>query len=248
LKGPLLEDVAADEMDGGIPLPHWLKLIKLGEAFHRDFIEADFSIETQGGLQLIAIESGAGELVEAVPKSIEVGGQEGDTGGHGMAAVTNQQIATLTQSGGQVEARDAAARSSPFGSITADDDAGAVKLLEDTGGHDAYHADVPGHLTFDDNEIGFGFKFGSDGGDGLVSHAALDGLSLTVAGIQILSDGAGGGMVGSEEEIERIFSSFQTAGGVEAGSELKADFVSAEHGRGLGDAFQREQSRAVGGV
>ena len=107
LRRALLGQVAGEELDGGIPLARRSQLVQGGEAFQGGVVKADLGIEAEGRLQVVGLERAAGELVEAGAEGGQVGGCQAQASGHGVAALAEQQVAALTQRGGQVEPGDA---------------------------------------------------------------------------------------------------------------------------------------------
>jgi len=132
--------------------------------------------------------------------------------------------------------------------IAPEDEGRAVELLEDARGDNADDADVPGHLAFDNDEVGLRVEPGAQGADDFVGDGAFDLLALAVVGVELLGDGQRLREVGGQEEAEGVFGGFEAARGVESGRELEADFVSAKRVRGLSDSFQGDQAGAAGGV
>lgn len=229
-------------MAGGFELAEFMN------QFESEVTERDDGIESEGGHESIGGEDLMGDMVEALAEGGDVLGSDGEAGGHGMAAVANEQVTALVQGGGEVEALDTAAGSAPFVAVAAEDDAGAVEGLEEAGGDDADHAHVPEQLAFDDDIIECGVEMGADGADGFVGDSVFDALAFAVLGIEGASQFEGGGGVGGEEQVEGLGGAFEAAGGVEAGGELEGDFVRADGAGDLGDVAQGDEAGASAGV
>ena len=130
LERALVDQIAGAELDSGVTLAHRLQASKMGESFEADFIEADFSIETQGRLEFVRLKSLARDVVEVGTEGIEFIGSKADAGGHGVAAMADKQMVALAQGGREVKTGDTAPGTAPFNAVTADNDCGAIKLLE----------------------------------------------------------------------------------------------------------------------
>ena len=204
-------DIAHEQMDAGVALPHRFHSRQLLQRAQRDFRQAHLCIQAQGRLQLRSADRALGQVVEALAESSQILRAHGKSGRHGMAAVADQQIVTFPQRGGQIESFNAAARSAPFVSFAAQDDGGTIKLPQHARGDNADHSDVPEKLAFHDDKVGFRIEFGPHGAQHLVRNASLDGLPLAVAGIQFLSHRFGLGQIGGEEQLQRNDGVFHAA-------------------------------------
>jgi hypothetical protein len=200
----------------------------MAESGETDFIEADFGIEAQVGLEFVRLKALARDIVEVGTEGVEFIGSEANARSHCVAAVADEQMVALAQSGCEVETCDATPGAAPFDTITANDDGGAIELLEHAGSDDADDADVPGLLAFDDDEVGFGIKPGANGSNSLFSDEAFELLALAVAGVEALSERQSFSEVAGKEKVQRFFGGFEAASGIEAGRELEADFMDAE--------------------
>src|SRR5208283_1244687 len=98
-------------------------------------------------------------FIQPLPERVHLVRLKAQARRHRVTAVPHEQIAALTQRGGQIKTRNAAARTAPFTAFTAENDRGAVKLLEYARCDDADHADVPEQLPFDDDEVLLRVKF-----------------------------------------------------------------------------------------
>jgi hypothetical protein len=238
----LVGEVAAEELDRGVTLTSGPQLVEGGEGFEGEVGEADLSVEAEGRLEFVGFEGAAGELVEAGAEGVQVGGREAQSSRHGVAARADQQVAAFPQGSGQIEPRNTTARAAEFRAVPAKDNGRAIELLEDTGGDNADDTDVPGHIAFDDDEVGLGVEPDAHGAKDLVGNGAFDFLPLAVMRVQILRERQRFGQVAGQEQAQGFFGRFEPARGVEAGRELEADFVGAERDRGLSDPFQSDQT------
>jgi hypothetical protein len=102
----------------------------MAKSVEADFVETDFGIEAQRGLEFVGLKALVRDVVEVGTESVEFIGGEADSGGHGVTAVADEQVVALAQSGGEVKTGDAASRTAPFGAVASDNDGRAIKLLE----------------------------------------------------------------------------------------------------------------------
>ena len=156
--------------------------------------------------------------------------------------MSHEQIAALPQRGGQIESHDAAARTAPFTAFPAENDRGAVKLLQHARRDDADHADVPEQLSLDDDEIRLRIEFRLHRANDLLHDAPLDFLAFTIPGIEILRQRHRFGHIAREQQMQRFLRGFEPAGGIQARGQLKTYFVSAEGWRALRDLLERNQT------
>ena len=148
-------------------------------------------------------------------------GLQADTCRHRVAAVAEQQVVALAQRGGQVEPRDAAARAAELPAVAAEDDGRAVKLLEHARSHNAHHADVPGQLAFNDDEVGLRVEPGAQGADDFLGDAALDLLALAVCASSAWAMGMASARSRRQQQTQGVLGGLQPAGGVEPGASWK---------------------------
>src|SRR6185437_8182283 len=136
LQGALMGQAAGAELHGGISLAGWTQAVEFGEACQGDFVEADFAVEAERRLEVVGFERAAGVVVQAAAEGIEICGGDAQAGGHGVAAVAEEEVVAFAQGGGEVETGDAAAGAAPLLAFTTDDDGRAIKFLEHARGND----------------------------------------------------------------------------------------------------------------
>jgi hypothetical protein len=72
LKGSLMRKVAGAELHGGIALAGRAQAIQFGEAFQSHFIEANFAVEAERGVEVFGFQRATRVVVEASAEGIEV--------------------------------------------------------------------------------------------------------------------------------------------------------------------------------
>src|SRR5580765_1190090 len=159
-----------------------------------------------------------------------------------MAAMTDEQIVTVAKGSGQIESFNAATGAAPCFVVSAQDDGRAIKGLEDAGGHDADHTDMPEQLAFDDDKILRWIEAGPNSANHLLGDIALDFLAFPILRIKTSRHIEGFCAVFGQEQLEGLEGVFQPASGIEPGSKLKADFISADWFGNLRDLFQSDQA------
>ncbi len=143
LERTLICQPPGEELHAGIPLPRRFEPGKFGQRFRGDFVQADFRIEPQRGLQVFRFERTAGQIVEAPTKSFELLRVDRQSGRQGVTAVTHEQVGAFAQRRGQIKAGNAPPRTAPVVAVAAHDDRGPVELLQHPRRDDAHHTDVP---------------------------------------------------------------------------------------------------------
>jgi hypothetical protein len=96
-------------LNRGISLAGGFETVEDVERLGANFFEADFGIEVKRRLQGLDLEMLARQVIEPSAKGFKVFGRDGEAGGHGVAAMTNEEVAAVAEGGGKVEAGNAAA-------------------------------------------------------------------------------------------------------------------------------------------
>ena len=73
----------------------------------------------------------ARDLVEVGTESFELIWSDADARSHSVAAMTHEKVGAFAESGGKIKTSDTAPGAAPFGAVAANNDGGAIKLLED---------------------------------------------------------------------------------------------------------------------
>ena len=103
LERPGVSGVAQEELSGRIAHAGLLQFFQFVQTLNREFGGGHFGVEPQRGLELFGLQGPAGEFVEAGAQRLQVVGMNDDARRHRMAAMAQQQVVALAQSGGQIE-------------------------------------------------------------------------------------------------------------------------------------------------
>ena len=170
----------------------------------------------------------------------------GQAGCHRMAPVAHQQVVAFAQSGGEIEAFNAPARSAPVIPFPAQNNRGPVKLLKHPRRDNADHADVPEHLSLDDDEIALGIESRPDRAGDLFGNAALDPLPFAISHIKLLGNGRGFGSGTGKHESQGFLGIFEPTRGIESRSQLETHLIGSNDSVDLRDLLQREKPGPAG--
>src|SRR5690606_21152316 len=114
-----------------------------------------------------------------------------------------------------------------FGTIASQDHRRPMELADDTTCHDADHAQMPVAMSLHDREVRFRIKTGADGRDDLLGDLSFKCLPFSIPRVQRSREYFSLRRVRGEQQVQRRLRRLETAGCVQAGSELKANLRAA---------------------
>ena len=127
----LMGEAADAKADSRISHASRLQTFQRGDVFDRHVAECDFRIDSQVWLKMFWLELGARDFVQAGAERIDFCRVDGDAGGHGVAAVADEQVAAFPQAGGEIETFNAAAGAAELSGVAAEDECWTVESLHD---------------------------------------------------------------------------------------------------------------------